>query len=47
MRITAVDTFVLSNRAALVKISTSTGVVGWGEAVTENWARPRSLRSSV
>lgn len=40
MRITGVDTFVLSNRAALVKISTSTGVVGWGEAVTENWARP-------
>lgn len=40
MRITAVDTFVLSNRAALVKISTSTGVAGWGEAVTENWARP-------
>lgn len=40
MHITGVDTFVLSNRAALVKISTSTGIVGWGEAVTENWARP-------
>ncbi|WP_294178731.1 galactonate dehydratase [uncultured Schumannella sp.] len=40
MRITAVETLVLSNRQALVKISTSSGIDGWGEAVAENWARP-------
>lgn len=40
MRITAVETFVLSNRRALVRIATDEGVVGWGEPVLENWARP-------
>ncbi|GAA5193399.1 galactonate dehydratase [Rugosimonospora acidiphila] len=39
MRITAVDTFVLSNRHALVKVSTDEGVVGWGEHTLENWVR--------
>lgn len=39
MRITAVETFVLSNRRALLKISTDEGVSGWGEPVLENWAR--------
>ncbi|ACQ82276.1 Mandelate racemase/muconate lactonizing protein [Beutenbergia cavernae DSM 12333] len=38
MRITAVETFVLSNRCVLVKISTDRGIAGWGEAVAENWA---------
>jgi galactonate dehydratase len=35
-----VETFVLSNRQALVTVATSDGTVGWGEAVVENWARP-------
>ena len=39
MRITAVETFVLNNRRALVKISTDEGVSGWGEPILENWAR--------
>jgi galactonate dehydratase len=39
MRITAVETFVLSNRQALVKVSTDEGVVGWGEHTLENWVR--------
>jgi galactonate dehydratase len=38
MRITAVETFVLSNRQALVKVSTDEGVSGWGEHTLENWA---------
>ena len=40
MEITAVETFVLSERQALVKVTTDAGVAGWGEAVAENWARP-------
>ncbi|SEM68192.1 galactonate dehydratase [Nonomuraea pusilla] len=40
MKITSVETFVLSNRRLLVKISTSAGVAGWGEATLENWVRP-------
>ncbi|MGN8048203.1 galactonate dehydratase [Curtobacterium sp. 22159] len=39
MRITTVETFVLSNRRALVRIGTDEGVAGWGEPVLENWAR--------
>lgn len=39
MRITRVETFVLSNRRALVKIETDAGISGWGEPVLENWAR--------
>ncbi|MEU4237563.1 galactonate dehydratase [Actinoplanes sp. NPDC026619] len=39
MRITAVETFVLSNRHALVKISTDDGLAGWGECTLENWVR--------
>jgi len=39
MRITQIETFVLSNRRALVKVSTDEGVSGWGEPVLENWAR--------
>jgi galactonate dehydratase len=39
MRITAVETFVLSNRHALVKVSTDEGVAGWGECTLENWVR--------
>jgi galactonate dehydratase len=39
MRITQIETFVLSNRRALVKISTDKGISGWGEPVLENWAR--------
>lgn len=42
VRITCVETFVLSERQALVRIGTDAGVVGWGEAVAENWARPTS-----
>ena len=38
MRIARVETFVLSNRRALVRIESDTGVVGWGEPVLENWA---------
>jgi galactonate dehydratase len=38
MRIAAVETFVLSNRRALVRIETDGGLVGWGEPVLENWA---------
>ncbi|OJU39011.1 MAG: galactonate dehydratase [Microbacterium sp. 69-10] len=40
MEITSVETFVLSNRQALCKITTSDGYSGWGEAVAENAARP-------
>ena len=40
MRITKVETFVLSNRRAFVKVSTDEGVAGWGEPLLENWARP-------
>jgi len=39
VKITAVDTFVLTNRHALVKVSTDEGVVGWGEHTLENWVR--------
>jgi galactonate dehydratase len=39
MKITKVETFVLSNRHALVKISTDEGVYGWGECTLENWVR--------
>ena len=39
MRITKVETFVLSNRRALVKVDTDAGISGWGEPVLENWAR--------
>jgi galactonate dehydratase len=39
MKIARVETFVLSNRRALVRIETDTGLVGWGEPVLENWAR--------
>ncbi|TDV57654.1 galactonate dehydratase [Actinophytocola oryzae] len=39
MRITAVETFVLTNRHALVKVSTDEGVSGWGECTLENWVR--------
>lgn len=40
MKITNIETFVLSNRRLLVRIEASTGHVGWGEATLENWARP-------
>lgn len=33
------ETFVLTNRHALVKISTDEGVAGWGEHTLENWVR--------
>lgn len=39
MRVTRVETFVLSNRRALVRVETDAGIVGWGEPVLENWAR--------
>lgn len=39
MLITNIETFVLSNRRALVKVSTDRGISGWGEPVLENWAR--------
>jgi galactonate dehydratase len=39
MKITDIETFVLSNRRALVRISTDEGVVGWGEHTLENWVR--------
>lgn len=39
MKITDVETFALSNRHALVKISTDEGVAGWGECTLENWVR--------
>ncbi|GAA5185272.1 galactonate dehydratase [Rugosimonospora acidiphila] len=42
MRITSVETFVLSNRQALVKVSTDEGVAGWGEHTLENWVRTSS-----
>jgi galactonate dehydratase len=38
MKITNIETFVLSNRHALVKVSTDEGVAGWGEHTLENWA---------
>lgn len=37
MKITGVETFVLSSRRMLVKISTDEGVAGWGEPVLEGW----------
>lgn len=40
MRITAVETFVLTNRRLLVKISTDAGITGWGEPTLEGWVRP-------
>lgn len=40
MRITEVETFVVSNRRAFVKVSTDEGVAGWGEPVLENWVGP-------
>lgn len=39
LTVTAVETFVLSDRLALVKVSTASGICGWGEAVAEGWAR--------
>lgn len=39
MKITAVETFVLSNRSVFVKVSTDEDVAGWGEPCVENWAR--------
>jgi galactonate dehydratase len=39
MRISGVETFVLSDRHALVKISTDEGVTGWGECTLEGWVR--------
>jgi galactonate dehydratase len=38
MRITSVETFVISNRQVLVKVDTDAGIAGWGEPVLENWA---------
>lgn len=40
MKIVDLETFVLSNRRVLVKISTDEGASGWGEPVLENWAVP-------
>lgn len=40
MKITALDTFVISNRRVLLKVSTDDGAIGWGEPTLENWARP-------
>jgi galactonate dehydratase len=40
MKITNVETFVISDRRAFVKVSTDEGIAGWGEPVLENWARP-------
>lgn len=40
MRVTAVETFVLSNRCVLVKVSSDEGLAGWGEATLEGWALP-------
>jgi galactonate dehydratase len=40
MKITNVETFVVSDRRAFVKVSTDEGIAGWGEPVLENWARP-------
>lgn len=37
MKITGVETFVLSTRRMLVKVSTDEGVSGWGEPVLEGW----------
>jgi galactonate dehydratase len=39
MKISRIETFVLSNRHALVKVSTDEGVTGWGEYTLENWVR--------
>jgi galactonate dehydratase len=39
MRIARVETFVFSNRRALVRVETDAGIVGWGEPVLENWVR--------
>lgn len=40
MRISKIETFVLSNRRLLVKITASESLAGWGEATLENWVRP-------
>ncbi|MFC7624966.1 galactonate dehydratase [Microlunatus sp. GCM10028923] len=40
MKITSVETFVITNRRILLKISTDTGHYGWGEPTLEGWARP-------
>ncbi|WP_308798201.1 galactonate dehydratase [Agromyces silvae] len=40
MRITSVETFPISDRQLLVKISTDAGIAGWGEPTLETWTRP-------
>src|SRR5690606_40458860 len=40
MKITSVDTFVITNRRILVRIGTDTGLAGWGEPTLEGWSRP-------
>lgn len=40
MKISSVETFVITNRRILLKISTDTGLAGWGEPTLEGWARP-------
>lgn len=40
MRISRVETFILSDRQLLVKIDTDSGICGWGEATLESWVVP-------
>ncbi len=40
MKISSVETFVITNRRILLKISTDTGLAGWGEPTLEGWSRP-------
>ena len=45
MKITAIDQFFPERRVRLVKVTTDTGIVGWGETTLEG--KPRSTRAAV
>ncbi|MDP6778760.1 MAG: galactonate dehydratase, partial [Candidatus Latescibacteria bacterium] len=45
MKITAIDQFFPQRRVRLVKVTTDTGLVGWGETTLEG--KPRSTRAAV
>ncbi|KJL31058.1 galactonate dehydratase [Microbacterium oxydans] len=40
MKISAVESFILTDRRLLVRIGTDTDLVGWGEATLETWVGP-------
>ncbi|MCH7739511.1 MAG: D-galactonate dehydratase, partial [Chloroflexi bacterium] len=45
MKITRVDQFAPRNRTRLVRISTDTGIEGWGETTLEG--KPRSVPAAI